>query len=64
MAKRTKRPKKRERGGASHPCPKCGGPTHVIITRRREEAVNRRRACLLCDHEFGTREVAVEERAQ
>jgi transcriptional regulator NrdR family protein len=53
------RRKKRLRGGASAPCPRCKGPSHVIITRRDEERprVNRHRECLKCGTTFETKEV-------
>jgi hypothetical protein len=40
--------KKRERGGASFPCPGCGAPTHVLDTRRGllDDEVRRLRQCL------------------
>lgn len=53
--------KTRPRGGASAPCPKCGGPTHVEVTRRREDAVVRNRVCVRkrCGHKFMTSEAEV-----
>lgn len=52
--------KSRKRGGASVPCPECGGPTHVVITRRLEDAVKRMRKCtkVRCGHQFSTTEKA------
>ena len=52
--------KKRERGGASYPCPECGKVTHVVITRRREGKVFRHRKCLECEEVFDTVEDVVE----
>jgi len=50
--------KKRARGGASAPCPKCGGPSHVEVTRRVEGTVRRSRRCTKkkCGHRFTTLE--------
>lgn len=59
MAKKTKKTKKRSRGGASYPCPqrRCGSPTHVVITRRDEDKnVLRVRECTACGHKFQTLE--------
>lgn len=52
------KPKRRLRGGTSAPCPKCGGPSRVIVTRRAGDIVTRRRSCLKrsCHHEFKTEE--------
>jgi len=62
MAKKRKR--KRERGGASHPCPKCGEASHVQVTRRSNDSVERQRECLNCGAVFRTREQHfVEKRA-
>lgn len=49
---------KRKRGGASCPCPKCGGSSRVSDTRRTKRAVRRQRRCAnrKCGHEFATRE--------
>jgi hypothetical protein len=38
--------KKRERGGASFPCPDCGSPTRVLDTRLADSEVRRLRQCL------------------
>jgi hypothetical protein len=48
--------KKRERGGASFPCPECFGTTHVLTTRRKNGLVVRRRICLMCEHLVTTAE--------
>lgn len=50
--------KKRVRGGASHPCPRCGEPTHVQVTRREEEhnRIVRWRECPSCKHRYRTKE--------
>lgn len=52
----------RLRGGASAPCPRCGGPSRVIVTRRLGDQISRRRECLArrCRHEFKTTEEAEE----
>jgi hypothetical protein len=55
MPKKTKR---RKRGGASVPCPQCGGSTEVVITRRSDRVVTRKRKCKRCRHKFETREAA------
>ena len=48
---------KRERGGASIPCPRCGGPTRVLQTRRNtDKTVRRERTCLVCEIVFDTQE--------
>lgn len=52
MAKKKKL--KRVRGGASVPCPRCDSPTHVVITRRVEGKVTRKRECTHCGHKFST----------
>lgn len=52
--------KKRERGGASYPCPECGNITHVILTRRRDGKVFRHRECLSCEEVFDTVEDIIE----
>jgi transcriptional regulator NrdR family protein len=46
----------RPRGGASHPCPRCDGDSHVVITRRDEDSgsVRRVRECRSCHHRFHT----------
>lgn len=47
----------RRRGGASVPCPECGGDSRVVETRRVDDmTVRRTRACQTCDHRFETRE--------
>jgi transcriptional regulator NrdR family protein len=56
-----KKPKKRARGGASYPCPDCGGTTHVVITRRVQvgkdkSRVVRKRECQSCGSQFKTEE--------
>lgn len=62
--KRRKKMKKRARGGASHPCPKCGKPSHVMVTRRSGEGrVVRTRICLGCDNVFRTEEAHAEKPA-
>ncbi len=50
---------KRTRGGASVPCPVCSGPSHVIITRRVEDHVVRKRQCDRQRHPFTTSERVV-----
>ncbi len=50
---------KRPRGGASVPCPKCGGPSRAIETRRKKGKVVRNRECLECTKSFASEEVAV-----
>jgi transcriptional regulator NrdR family protein len=52
--------KKRSRGGASAPCPRCKGPTRVSDTRRSGEGVRRLRRCVAarCRHVFSTEEKA------
>jgi hypothetical protein len=55
--KKPKEVKKRVRGGASHLCPRCEAPSHVIITRRQEGNVYRDRQCTHCNFVFRTREV-------
>ncbi len=57
-AKKKKNMKGRKRGGASVPCPQCGEDTRVIITRRVDGKVNRKRTCRH-DHEFNTVERAI-----
>jgi hypothetical protein len=52
--KKKKNMKGRPRGGASMPCPECGGDSHVIITNRVLGTVMRARACLQHDHRFKT----------
>ncbi len=56
-----KKSKKRPRGGASVPCPKCGGPSRAIDTRRHKTTgkVLRNRECLDCLKSFASEEVAV-----
>jgi len=56
--------KKRKRGGASVPCPRCGKDTQVIITRRlvEGEAVKRIRECSR-GHKFVTLECVEESLA-
>lgn len=41
-------------------CPKCGGETRVIDSRRNEETVVRRRICERCNTIFHTKEVPVD----
>jgi len=49
--------KKRKRGGASMPCPECGSHSHVIITKRIDDKVERQRECLgRRPHKFHTYE--------
>jgi len=49
---------KRERGGASIPCPICKGPTRVKQTRRNDNGtVRRERTCLKCHIDFNTNEM-------
>ena len=57
---RVKKAKKRPRGGASVPCPRCGGPSAVSETRRLDEkrSVHRKRRCRDCSHTFESEEVA------
>jgi transcriptional regulator NrdR family protein len=51
---------RRPRGGASHACPKCGGRTEVVDTRRSEDGpgVRRVRQCVRvgCRRRFTTAE--------
>lgn len=47
---------KRQRGGASLPCPCCSSPTNVLTTRRHGDDVVRRRRCDHCKHVFQTTE--------
>jgi transcriptional regulator NrdR family protein len=53
----------RKRGGASVPCPSCGGASKVVETRRalRFKLVARARECLSCDRVFYTSERVVKE---
>lgn len=44
-----KKVKKRKRGGATFPCPACGGVTRVMTTRRKTGGVMRTRTCLECE---------------
>jgi hypothetical protein len=54
------KPRKRQRGAASVPCPKCDGNSSVVITGRVEEAVVRTRRCLTNPrHTFKTKEVVI-----
>lgn len=55
-----KKEAKRPRGGATYPCPHCGGPTHVLTTRKVEEGIRRRRKCrdFRCGSVFPTLEEA------
>lgn len=48
----------RERGTASLPCPRCGGPSEALKTFRgkSEMTVIRRRRCLKCVHRFNSLE--------
>lgn len=50
--------KKRPRGGASVPCPKCGGPSRVVDTRRSDKigSVQRKRLCIPKGHSFESEE--------
>lgn len=55
--------KSRPRGGASHACPRCGGRTEVVDTRRHEDGVRVRRVrqCVsqpkrACQRRFNTTE--------
>lgn len=52
---------KRPRGGASVPCPRCGGPSRVVETRRLDpmRTVHRKRKCVDNNHSFESEEVAV-----
>ena len=50
------RKKIRPRGGASYPCPHCDSVSHVVLTRRRDGRVFRRRQCLECEEVFDTME--------
>lgn len=59
--------KKRERGGASHPCPKCKDDSHVLVTRREvtrrhNDFVSRKRQCLSCGQPFTTIEIIPKKR--
>lgn len=57
MKKPKKKMKGRKRGGASHPCPKCGSDSEVIITKRDGSAVLRKRQCLRRpSHKYATME--------
>lgn len=56
--------KKKPRGGASVPCPKCKAPTRVLETRRTGSLVTRNRACKKCSHEFVTEEQATKPKAK
>lgn len=51
---------RRERGGATHPCPVCDGVTRVRVTRRvtvgPRPGVRRMRVCVECGHTFHTLE--------
>lgn len=51
-----KKKRKRVRGGASHPCPKCGSVTHVLVTRRDDNTVSRHRECTKCRYTYHTQE--------
>jgi hypothetical protein len=49
--------KGRPRGGASVPCPRCGKDSRVLLTRRDDREVLRRRMCLgNAEHLFDTTE--------
>jgi hypothetical protein len=55
---------KRERGGASLPCPLCKGRTGVKQTRRNhDDTVRRERTCLACSVVFDTNESIVMQHA-
>ena len=43
-------------------CPHCGAETKVVDSRPLEDAVRRRRQCLLCYERFTTIEVCVDEK--
>lgn len=53
-----KKIKKRVRGGASLPCPSCGGPTRAVETRlmTKDRAVRRKRKCPKCSRAFESEE--------
>lgn len=55
VVKPKKNMKGRPRGGASVPCPTCGKDSHVVITRRDDGSVLRKRVCSR-NHTFATRE--------
>lgn len=44
-------------------CPKCGSPTHVLVSRNRpvKQSTNRRRECLQCGYRFTTIEIIIPE---
>jgi hypothetical protein len=50
--------KKRTRQG--YPCPGCGTPSNVVITRFPEDGVVRIRECLKCQRTFATQETVVQ----
>jgi hypothetical protein len=51
------RPAARTRGGASAPCPDCGGNSRVVDTRRSASGtVTRWRVCVCCDRKFVSHE--------
>lgn len=35
-------------------CPNCGGETHVVDSRPKEDSTHRRRECIECKHRFST----------
>lgn len=43
-------------------CPKCGGPSRVLQTRRRDvQMMTRRRSCQSCGERWTTREISEKE---
>jgi len=68
MSRRNKK-QTRPRGGASHPCPACGGDSRVLLTRRLPVdtsgtppgSVSRKRECLSCGTQFSTNETIAED---
>ena len=58
--KKTKR--RRERGAASLPCPRCGETSEVLrTTRMNGSLVQRHRQCKTCEHRFWSHEEPVQE---
>ncbi len=44
---------------AAPPCPKCGGQSITVDSRRTGDAGRRRRVCVKCEHRFTTWETTI-----